>query len=109
MKNQQKKHCAIRAIILILLCLIVNSNIPLIQFFSLDNYHYRNADDRFTYTEFPGKGLDCEIGISGWDRSKSTHPNNPNKILCSNFRINPLKFRQWRQFIAYSSAITSLC
>ena len=30
----------------------------------LDSYHYRNADDSFTYTEFPGKSLDFEVGIT---------------------------------------------
>jgi len=101
MKKQQKKDFKIRCIA-ILLCLIAISNTPPVQFFTLDNYHYQNADDSFTYTEYPEKGLDFEEGITRWERFKREQPDNPNRILYRTFRINPLKFWEWWQFISRS-------
>jgi len=102
MKNQQKKNPKIRKTIIMLLCLIVISNTPPVQFFTLKNYHYTNADNSFRYTEFPGKGLDFEAGVTRWERFKDHTPDNPNRTLYRTFRINPLKFWEWWQFIAHS-------
>ncbi|WP_344853702.1 hypothetical protein [Pedobacter jeongneungensis] len=101
MKSQQKKHRTIRTITIILLCLIAISNTPPIQFFTLNDYHYQNADGSFTYTEFPGKSLDFEVGITRWERFKNQHPDSPNKTLYRTFQINHLKFWEWWQFIAH--------
>ncbi|CAH0279523.1 hypothetical protein SRABI27_03733 [Pedobacter sp. Bi27] len=101
MKKKQKKYRAIRTIIIILLCLIAISNTPPVQFFTLDSYHYQNADGSFTYTEFPAKGLNFEVGITRWERFKNQHPHNPNQTLYRTFQINPFKFWEWWQFIAH--------
>lgn len=103
MKNQQNKTHKIRNTIIILLCLIAISNTPPVQFFTLDNYHYRNADNSFNYTEFPGKGLDFEVGIIRWERFKKEHPDNQGRTLYRTFHINIFRFWEWWQFITHNS------
>lgn len=75
--------------------LITVSYTPPVQFFPLNRYRYQNADTSFTYTEFPGKSLDPEIGMTRWQRFKTLNPNNPNRTLYRTFTINPLKFWEW--------------
>ncbi|MGQ7856697.1 hypothetical protein ACUN24_20865 [Pedobacter sp. WC2501] len=87
MKNQQNKNRMVRNIIIILACLIAVSNTPPIQFFNLDRYHYQNADASFTYTEFPGKSLDPEVGMTRWQRLKTLNPNNPNRTSTAHLQL----------------------
>lgn len=102
MKNSENKKRKVRNTIILLLCFIAISNTPPVQFFTLDGYHYRNADSSFSYTEYPGKGLDFETGQTRWERFKKLNRQNPNKTLYRTFRINPLKFWEWWQFIAHN-------
>ncbi|WP_124559047.1 hypothetical protein [Pedobacter sp. KBW01] len=101
MTNPTKKR-RISRMIMITICLIAISNTPPVQFFTLDNYHYQNADKSFSYTEFPGKGLDFETGMIRWNRFLKAHPNTPHSTLYRTFSINPLKFWEWWQLIAHT-------
>ncbi|RQO66820.1 hypothetical protein DBR40_21435 [Pedobacter sp. KBW01] len=92
MKNNKNKT---KTVVIILILFITLSNTSPVQFFTLGNYHYRNADNSFTYTEFPGKGLDFETGITRGERFKREHPDSANKTLYRTFRLNPLKFWEW--------------
>jgi hypothetical protein len=72
--------------------MIAISNTSPIQFFTLDSYQYRNADDSFTYTEFPAKGLDFEVGIKRWERFKISIQTAQTKPCTAPSKSTPLSF-----------------
>lgn len=88
-----------RIIAIIILGIIIISNTPPFQFFLQENYHYKNKDGSFQFTEQAGMGRDFQVAKRQFKNFVKTHPNNQNKTLYRTFLVKPWKFWEWYQLI----------
>jgi len=93
MKNRKKY------ILWALLSVILVSNLPPISYFLEQQYEYQNRDASFKFIEQTGPTQGVDIAIKRFERFKSENPNNPNKILYRNFKLQPWRFWEWWQMI----------
>lgn len=104
-----KKDKALKTSLIIASLVVILSNTPPAQFFLLENYHYQNADNSFSFTEDPAKGLDFKVAQKRWARFQTANPDNHKKnkqTLYRTFTIKPYQFWQWWQYIAHPKRFT---
>jgi len=93
-------------VVLISVMIIILTNTPPAQYFLLEKYHYQNADNSFSYSEFKSKGLDFEVCEIRWKRFLDTNPKNKNQTLYRTFTIRPWQFWEWWQYLAHPKRFT---
>jgi len=103
MKN--KKNRGIKPLLITTLVIILLSNTPPAQYFLLENYHYRNKDSSFSFSEEPAQAIDFKVAEKRWQRFKDSNPNK-DQILYRTFRIKPWQFWEWWQYIAHTERFT---
>lgn len=87
--------------------IIVFVNLPLWDFFLMEEYAYTNYDGSFFYSELSGSGL--AIGERRYKVFLKEHPDKGkhDKNLYRTFTIRPWRFWQWREMIFTASGSRS--
>ncbi|WP_316795088.1 hypothetical protein [Pedobacter agri] len=67
----------------------------------MENYHYKNRDGSFEFTEQSGPTQGYDVAIRKFESFKADNPLNPNKILYRTFEIKPWRFWEWWQMIGH--------
>ena len=93
-----------KKIIIIVICLIAFSNLPIFKFFLLEHFTYANYDNSFQYNEEGGKGRsfsDCLMNY-GYFLCKNPEKDLGDKRLYRTFTIKPWRFWQWGEYLFHS-------
>lgn len=102
-KTMRKRN---KIFIIIVAIVIILSNTPPIQYFFQENYHYKNLDGSYEFTEQSGPTQSYDVAIRKFESFKTDNPLNPNKTLYRTFKIKPWRFWEWWQFLAHSKRFT---
>lgn len=91
--------------LIIIITVIFLSNLPIFDYFTLENFTYRNIDGSFTYSEEANKGgrsyAFCQFKYGHFlcqHPEKDIGDNN----LYRTFTIKPWYFWEWHEFIFHS-------
>jgi hypothetical protein len=99
MKRTTKK------ILLSILAILIISNLPPIQYFIRENYHYSNRDGSFEFTELDGN-RNFDVAKKQFANFKIRNPNNPNRELFRTFTLKPWRFWEWWQMVRHFERFT---
>jgi len=90
--------------ILIVLILIIVVNLPFFNFFTSENYTYKNVDGSFSCSEEGDKGNSFKSCLISYGYFLCQHPEKDqgDNKLYRTFTIQPWKFWLWRQYIFHS-------
>lgn len=94
-----------KKITIALIALVIISNLPVFNFFLLENYTYSNADNSFIYNEETGKGGKSLSGcqrLYGYFLCQHPDKEQGDNKLYRTFTIKPWRFWEWRELIFHS-------
>ena len=93
-----------RKIMLIAVGIIVFSNLPFFDFFTLENYCYTNSDHSFTFCEEGDDSMSFEVCLRRYGYFLGQHPEKDlgDNNLYRTFTIKPWRFWEWRQMIFHN-------
>ena len=79
--------------------IIIISNLPPVTYFFQEEYHYRNQDASFEFTEQGGSTQDYEVAIARFEIFKARHPAKNRDTLYRTFKFKPWRFWEWWEMI----------
>lgn len=77
------------------------SNLPPINYFLKEEYHYQNQDGSFQFTEQAGSTQGFDIAEKRFADFVKQNLNSKNNTLYRTFTFKPWKFWEWWQMIVH--------
>ncbi|OOQ58318.1 hypothetical protein [Mucilaginibacter pedocola] len=87
--------------LIVVICVLVLTNLPIFDFFLKENYTYSNIDGSFIYSEESGKGQSFKTCLMRYGYFLCQHPEKDkgDNNLYRTFTIKPWRFWEWADFI----------
>lgn len=96
-----KKKTMIISVLLILLVLLSNYTPLKTIFKGLPVYDYATEQNEFKSSEIPWKGSKFQKTLNSFEEFKRDNPNSNDTILYRTFKINPLEFWNWHEYMTH--------
>ena len=80
---------------ILVLSILIASNLPPVNYFLQQEYHYQNQDGSFTFTEIGGTKRNFDMAQRQFITFKANHPTNRSNQLYRTFGFKPWRFWQW--------------
>jgi len=96
-----KKKMIIISSILVIIVLLSNYTILKSYIGGLPVYNYETKNKEFQNIEVPWKGLKFNQIKSNFEVFKKNNPDTKDTVLYRNFKINPLKFWNWHDYLVH--------
>ncbi|RPD91198.1 hypothetical protein EGM88_14765 [Aureibaculum marinum] len=90
-------------IIGLLILLVVTSNYTSLKtvFKGLPVYNFATEQNKFKSVEIPWKGVKFQNTVNSFEKFEKENLNTNDSILYRTFKINPLKFWNWHEYITH--------
>ncbi len=95
------KKMTISILIIVLIILLANYTGLKTVLGGLPVYKYATESNEFVDTEILWKGLNFENTLSNFKKFKVENPNTNDAVLYRTFKIEPLKFWNWHDYLTH--------